>query len=122
MARAKALRVKAIAFNKQANKYIKAAELIRDNKDAVVDKQKLEKCGIKFLGNEILLIRLKLDKFIEANNNYLTTIAEKIRGEISVLLAFVNKAEKNLRALIQLKVAADLKLLRDIMKYSYFEL
>lgn len=47
---------------------------------------------------------------------------EKLRCDMSKLAAYVHYAESRLRDLIQLKVAAELKLLRGIKRFGQLEL
>lgn len=44
----------------------------------------------------------------------------RLRGDLAGLAAYVQRAKKQLRDEIQLKVAADLKLCRDIKKFGRF--
>ena len=120
LARAKMLKQKASAFSKQATVYEAAAELQGDA-NANVDKVNLES-GMTFLGRKFPLSRKELTQHMEAHEGHIVAVAERLRGEMSSLATYVNRAEKRLRDDIQLKVAADLKLLRDIKRFGHFEL
>ena len=121
-ARAKALRAKATAYEKQSEAYEQAATLVDLKFDAKVDENQLTSAGMTFLANEIPLTRKELNGHLQAHEAHLIAVAEKLRGEMSSVAIFVQRAEKRLRDEIQLKVAADLKLLRDIKRFGKFEL
>ena len=57
-----------------------------------------------------------------AHEEHLILTAEKLRYEMAGLAAFVHKAEKRLRDNIQLKIAADYRLCRDIKLFGKFEM
>ena len=81
----------------------------------------LAKCGMAFIGEVLPLSRKELDRYIIHHEEHLTVTAEKLRNEMAGLATYVQRAEKRLRDLIQLKVAADLKICRDIKKFNKFE-
>lgn len=60
--------------------------------------------------------------YAEASEAHMIATTEKLRCDMSKLAAYVHHAELRLRDLIQLKVTADLKLLRDIQQFGQFEL
>ena len=62
------------------------------------------------------------EQLIIAHEEHLIVTAEKLRCEMAGLAAFVHKAEKRLRDNIQLKIAADYKLCRDIKLVGKFEM
>ena len=68
------------------------------------------------------LNRKEFNRYVIDHEEHLVATAEKLRGEMAGLAHFVHKAEKNLRDQIQLKVAADLKLCRDVKKYEKWQL
>ena len=121
-ARAKALRAKVNAFEKQANAYDTATKLVEKKPDTTIDEINLESLGMIYLRKEIPLSRKELNTHLQAHENHLICVAEKLRGEMSAVAAYVNRAKKRLRDDIQLKVATDLKLLRNIKNNEQFEL
>ena len=120
--RANALRIKAHALEKQASAYEAAARCLENDEDVDVDTESsMAKAGMLYIGDAIPLKRIELNKYIQAHEEHLTATVERLRIEFSPLAAYVSKAEKRLRDLVQLKVAADLKLCRDIKKFGRFE-
>lgn len=77
---------------------------------------------MQYIGDVLPLSRIDLKKYVSSHEDHLTVTAEKLRGELAALSAYVNKAEKTLRDQIQLKVAADMKLLADLEKHKEFEI
>jgi len=82
----------------------------------------LSKHGMIYIGDVLTLSRKEVQRYIVNHEEHLTVTAEKLRSEMAGLAAYVHRAEKRLRDLIQLKVAADLKLCRDIKLYGKFEI
>ena len=64
------------------------------------------------------LNRKELNRYIVDHEEHLTVTAEKFRSEMAGLTLFVYRVEKRLRDTIQLKVAADYKLCRDIKNFG----
>ena len=56
------------------------------------------------------------------HEDHLTAMAERLRSEMAGLATFVHRAEKRLPDQIQLKVATDYKLCRDITLFGSFEM
>lgn len=122
--RAKALQIKAQALEKQAAAYLVAAEKMA--KDGYTEQNKeidsdLAKSGLSYIHEALPLSRKELSRYIFAHEEHLEATAERLRGEMAPLAAYCSKAEKRLRNLIALKVAADLKLCRDIKRFGHFE-
>ena len=74
----------------------------------------IEAKGMTYLGGEVRLTSEEANAYAEANEAHMIATTEKLRCDMSKLAAYVHHAELRLRDLIQIKVAADLKLLRDI--------
>ena len=104
--------------------YEDAAGKLEVDIEAKVNTEELEieAKGMTYLGNQVRLTSEEVDAYAEANDAHLYATAEKLRCDMSKLAGYVQHAERRLRDLIQLKVAADLKLLRDIKRFGQFEL
>ncbi|CAF9930926.1 MAG: hypothetical protein ALECFALPRED_004760, partial [Alectoria fallacina] len=118
--RATSMRKKALALNKQAEAYEKQADQMEPTQNAP-EETPLAKVGMMYIGDTLSLNRKEFNKFILDHEEHLTVTAEKLRSEMATLAAFVHKAEKRLRDDIQLKIAADYKLCRDIKLFGKFE-
>ena len=112
---------KANALLKQADAYHRAAESMAEDAKAPEDTP-IGKHGMTYIGDVLTLSRKEVNKYILDHEEHLTVTAEKLRSEMAGLAAFVHRAEKRLRDQIQTKIAADLKLCRDIKKFGHFEL
>ena len=119
--RATSLRKKASALQKQADAYEKAADQLQDDADAPEDTG-LGKHGMVYIGDVLKLSRKEVNSYIQDHEDHLAATAEKLRSEMAGLAAFVHRAEKRLRELIQLKIAADYKLCRDVAQFGEFDL
>ena len=121
--RASSLRKKANALQKQADAYDQAAQAVEDGDLTVSGEEApLAKYGMTYIGEVLTLSRKEVNRYIVDHEEHLTATAEKLRSEMAGLAAYVHRAEKRLRDLIQTKIAADLRLLRDIKKFGSFEL
>lgn len=120
--RAKMCRVKTTAFSKQILTYDKAADTLKKDKDTHIDATVLKTIKMTYLSQDLLLSCKELHHHITAHKTHLIAVTEKLQEEMSILAAFVHRAEKSLRNKIQLKIVADLKLLRDIKCFDHFEL
>ena len=122
MNRAKMCRAKAASWNRQAQLYDDAAAKLEadkeTDKEAEVNMDELENeaKGMTYLGGEVRLTSEEANAYAEANEAHMIATTERLRCDMSKLAAYVHHAELRLRDLIQLKVAADLKLLRDIQR------
>lgn len=122
MQRAKALRTKGTAYLKQADAYDAAAEGMDDPSEDLPEESAEAKKGMLYIGDALGYSKADLSKYIMSHEDHLTATAERLRAEMAVLAAYVQRSEKRLRDQIQLKVAADLKILEDISKFGRFEL
>ena len=122
--RASTLRKKAQALKKQAEAYEKEADKIpKDKEDAPPrEESSLEQHGMAYIGKVLSLSRKEFERYILDHEDHLLVTAEKHRHEMAGLAAFVHCAEVRFRDAIQLKVAADLKLCRDVKRFGSFEL
>ena len=106
--RAFALRTKAAAMEKQAQKDEKAADQLEDNDDddddGPIEETAKATTGMAYIGDVLPLTRKDLDIFMTA------------------LSGHVQRTEKRLRDVIRLKMAADLKLCTDIRRFGKFEM
>ena len=119
--RASNLRKKAQALLKQANAYDTAADAMGES-DPAPEEDESAKHGMSFIGEVLSLNRREFNKYVNDHEDHLTATAEKLRSEMANLASYVHRAEKRLRDLIQLKVAADMKLCRDIKQFGQFEM
>ena len=119
--RASSLRKKAAALQKQAQAYEETADALEMGSGSLPEETPLAKHGMAFIGESLSLNRKEFNRYIVDHEEHLTVTAEKLRSEMATLAAYVHRAEKRLRDQIQLKVAADLKLCRDIKKFGHFE-
>ncbi|KAL8707645.1 MAG: hypothetical protein Q9225_007727 [Loekoesia sp. 1 TL-2023] len=122
--RALSLRKKAQALMKQADAYERAAAAAEENGEEDVDLEEdpMAKLGMSYIGEVLSLSRKEFNTYVLDHEQHLAVTAEKLRNEMTKLAAYCNRAEKRLRDLIQLKVAADLKLCRDIAQFGKFEI
>jgi hypothetical protein len=120
--RALSLRKKASALTKQADSYEKATDQMDLAGKPSPKETAVGKHGMTYIGDVLTLSRKEVQRYIVDHEEHLTVTAEKLRSEMAGLAAYVHRAEKRLRDLIQLKVAADLKLCRDIKLYGKFEI
>ena len=106
--RACALRTKAAAMEKQAQKDEKAADQLKynddDDDDGLIEETAKATTGMAYIGDVLPLTRKDLDVFMKA------------------LSGHVQRTEKRLRDVIRLKMAADLKLCTDIRRFGKFEM
>ncbi|CAD6585007.1 MAG: hypothetical protein ASARMPRED_001978 [Alectoria sarmentosa] len=119
--RASSLRKKANALQKQADAYDQVVDAMENQGLTVSEEEPLTKCGMAYIGEVLTLSRKEVNRYIVDHEEHLTATAEKLRSEMAGLAAYVHRAEKRLRDLIQTKIAADLRLLRDIKKFGSFE-
>ena len=72
---------------------------------------------------EILILNKKeINRYIVDHKKHLIVIVEKLKSEMISLTTYIYRIEKRLKDLIQIKIAIDLKLLRDIKKFDNFEI
>jgi len=119
--RVKAFRKKAAALTKQADEYEKAAGLLEMGEfpeiDTFSDTTMLRMTYI----HEHLSTRKDIKAYIVAHEAHLIATAEKLRGEMSGLAAYVNRAKKILEDKLRTITAVNEKILRDIVMYESFE-
>lgn len=114
---------------KEADVYLKAAEnleeakILEKNPHTATDLNRLSNAGLKLLAKNVHPLTARdLHKLSDADEAHLPALAEKLRIGFLPLTSMIIKREKRLRDLIQIKVAADLKLPRDIDAKTSFEI
>ena len=118
----KVFRTKVNVFEKQTNAYDTATKFVEKKSNITIDEINLENLKMIYLRKEISFSRKKLNTHLNAHENHLICVAKKFRDEMSTVATYVNRAKKRFRDDIQLKVATDFKLLKDIKNNEQFEL
>ena len=77
--------------------------------------------GMSYIQDVLSPSRKEFNKYVQDDEEHLIATAEKLRIETAGLAAFVHGAEKRLRELIQLNVAAGFQLCRDVEPFGRFE-
>ncbi|KAL8705524.1 MAG: hypothetical protein Q9201_001341 [Fulgogasparrea decipioides] len=95
-----------------------AALAEKEEETALPQKTRLSSQEMTYIGDSVLYSRAKFSKFIRDHEDHLNAAAERSRSDMVVFSAYAYRAEKRSRDLIQLKVAADLKLCYDIVLYG----
>ncbi|KAL8905498.1 MAG: hypothetical protein Q9207_002601 [Kuettlingeria erythrocarpa] len=121
LTRATAMRDKATALIKQADAYEKAAKQIPEDDTSILLESETEQHGMDYLGEVLKYSKKEFARFIAAHEDHLIALSEKLRSDMAGIAAFVHRAEKRLRDQVASKVAADLKILRDLKTYGKFE-
>ena len=119
--RASSLRKKAAALEKQAEAYQKLSEKLLLQGGSMPREIPLSSRGMAFIGDDLAMKKEDVNRYIVDHEDHLAATAEKLRTEMTSLAVYVNRAEKRLRDQVQLKIAADLKLCRDIKRFGKFE-
>lgn len=86
------------------------------------EKSILIKHEMIYIIEQLTLFRNQVNQYIEDHETHLIVICEKLRIEFFDLAIYINKAEKKLRDLIQLKMTANMKLCSDLKKFEKFEI
>ena len=118
----KVFRAKVNVFEKQTNVYDIATKFVEEKSNITIDEINLENLKMIYLEKEISFFRKELNTHFNVHENHLICVAKKFRDEMSTVATYVNRAKKRFRDDIQLKIATDFKLLKDIKNNEQFEL
>ena len=134
------MKKKTVAFNKQIALYeivvdkLKKTSTTNKNKKKFIkiekkkfvnfldDENSLKKVKMFFLHEFFSLIKRKFNKYIKNHENHLIIIANRLKKNMTIFEIYVHKVEKKLRDAIQLKIATNVKILRDIKINQKFEI
>ena len=77
---------------------------------------------MKYIKKDLFLNKKEINRYILNHENHFIVTVEKLKSEMTELVAYIQRAEKRLRDLITLKIIANFKICQDIKNFEKFEI
>ena len=112
------------ALLKQFAAYEKTVDKMKiktSKKTKVLNEKSLKTHEMKYIKKHLFLNKKEVNRYILNHENHFIVTVEKFKNEMIEFVAYIQRAEKRLRDLIALKIAANLKICQDIKNFEKFE-